>query len=95
MVSATSADDGAWINETLTSSWGLTMIVTRGHARDAAALPALVAESDRQKVGLLTYELSDHGWEIVSLRSPRPRTGIGTALDRLPGSPHPYREVSG
>jgi GNAT superfamily N-acetyltransferase len=55
-------------------------VVAAGRERDAATLPALVAERDGAPVGLLTYEPGPAGLEIVTIDAPERGHGTGTAL---------------
>jgi GNAT superfamily N-acetyltransferase len=66
----------------LGASWGGAMQVVHGVVYDALELPALVAvaERDGRLVGLLTYQLSSEGLEVVTLDAVAPRGGIGSAL---------------
>jgi GNAT superfamily N-acetyltransferase len=73
-------DDQAWIEALLARSWGGTRVVSRGALHDASALPALVAERDGERAGLLTYCVSGTSCEVVTLDAQPPRGGVGTAL---------------
>ncbi|MFC7550920.1 GNAT family N-acetyltransferase [Plantactinospora sp. GCM10030261] len=73
-------DDRDVIVRTLADSWGGTIVVAHGRAYDAAELPALLALRDDRLVGLLTYEVTDDGLEVVTIDATRPRAGVGTAL---------------
>ncbi|WP_250008015.1 GNAT family N-acetyltransferase [Actinoplanes sp. M2I2] len=64
----------------LTGSWGSTVVVAHGVRYDAAELPALLAWSEGEPVGLLTYVIGDDGLEVVTLDAVVPRAGAGTAL---------------
>ncbi|MEV4757748.1 GNAT family N-acetyltransferase [Micromonospora sp. NPDC049559] len=64
----------------LGDSWGGTTVVVHGRAYDAAELPALVAERAGALAGLLTYEITDAGLEIVTLDAVHRRGGVGGAL---------------
>jgi predicted acetyltransferase/GNAT superfamily N-acetyltransferase len=72
--------DDEWIAALLTERWGATEVVSRGRVHDASRLPALVAESDGEAVGLLTYREEGDGVEVVTIDSIRPSVGVGTAL---------------
>jgi ribosomal protein S18 acetylase RimI-like enzyme len=56
------------------------MVVVHGSVFEAADLPALLAEQDGRVLGLLTYEISDLGMEVISLDATLQRIGVGTAL---------------
>lgn len=60
--------------------WGSTTIVSRGVARDASRLPALVAERDGEIAGVLTYNMRAGELEIVSINAVEPGGGVGTSL---------------
>ena len=60
--------------------WGSTTIVSRGVARDASRLPALVAERDGEIAGVLTFDVCDGELEILSINAVEPGGGVGTAL---------------
>jgi len=56
-------------------------IVTRDRRCDAADIEALVAlDASGERIGLLTYRIGDYGFEVVTLDSMRPGTGVATAL---------------
>ncbi|MEA4882473.1 MAG: GNAT family N-acetyltransferase [Clostridia bacterium] len=76
-------DEQEWAERLLKDRWGSTRIVTRGRLVDAARLPALIAVSvDGRRLGLLTYEVRDGQYEIVSLDALRRGVGIGQQLIR-------------
>jgi len=52
----------------------------RGELLDVLALPGFVAETDGERVGLLTYRLDDEGCEVAVLVALRRQGGIGSAL---------------
>ncbi len=72
--------DAPWVADVLTSAWGSTRVVTRGHLHDAARLPGLVATLAARPAGLLTYRIASGELEIVTLNSLREGLGIGCAL---------------
>ncbi|WUJ74342.1 GNAT family N-acetyltransferase [Kribbella soli] len=76
---ATTAD-GSRISELLIASWGSHIAVAHGVAYDATTLPAIVAEKDDRIVGLLTYNLQDQEFEVVTIDAPAQHRGVGTAL---------------
>jgi GNAT superfamily N-acetyltransferase len=88
-VRAGEAADREWITDTLTASWGGTMVVAHGVVYDASTLPALIAELDGEtaeepgqpeRVGLLTYDITAQGLEVVSIDAPVRHAGAGSAL---------------
>jgi ribosomal protein S18 acetylase RimI-like enzyme len=73
-------DERSRLTEFLARSWGSSTVVSRGRARDAAALPAIVCVDGDEFVGLATYEpMADHV-ELVTLDAFRRHEGIGTVL---------------
>jgi GNAT superfamily N-acetyltransferase len=67
----------------LTASWGGTTVVAHGVVYDAGNLPALIAERGEGEVepaGLLTYDISDRGLEVVTIDAPVRHGGVGSAL---------------
>jgi ribosomal protein S18 acetylase RimI-like enzyme len=75
------AADREWIISTLEERWGSSVIVAKDRECDAANIEALIANgASGERIGLLTYRISDDGLEVVTLDSIRPGTGIGTAL---------------
>jgi len=72
--------DNAWVTRLLNEHWGSCEIVTRGTIHPADRLPAFIAESDDERVGLITYRIEGDQCEVISLNSLRESGGIGTAL---------------
>ncbi len=60
--------------------WGDTRVIAHGVLSDLTTLPTLVAESDGEIVGALTYRIEDGAMEIVSISAAARRSGIGTGL---------------
>jgi hypothetical protein len=56
------------------------IVVGHGVAYDASTLPTIVSEVDGQITGLLTYNVSPQGFEVVSINAVERVRGIGTAL---------------
>ena len=69
-----------WLAERLVAGWGAVLIARRGELRDASVLPALVAERDGERVGLLTYEVVGDELEVMSIESWDEGSGVGTEL---------------
>lgn len=80
LVRAAGPEDRSAIVELLTRSWGGTAVVAHGVVFDAARLPALVAERAGVTCGLLTYDESEQGIEVVTLDAFEQHTGVGTRL---------------
>jgi ribosomal protein S18 acetylase RimI-like enzyme len=72
--------DQAWVEATLRERWGATVIVSRGSLYHAQKHPALVAERDGERCGLVTYRLERSGCEILTLDTFPRFQGAGTAL---------------
>jgi ribosomal protein S18 acetylase RimI-like enzyme len=72
--------DKEWVQNILSESWGSTKVVTRGTIHHADRLPGFIAESDGQKVGMITWDVNDNMLEIVTLNVLKQREGIGRAL---------------
>jgi GNAT superfamily N-acetyltransferase len=72
--------DVAWAASLLDVELAGRWQARRGELVDVLALPGLVAESEAQPVGLLTYRLDDARCEIEALVATMPGMGIGTAL---------------
>lgn len=73
--------DRAWLADHLESEWGGPMQARRGEVFDGGALPALIAERDGERVGLLCYrDGGDGSWELALISVVAGHTGVGTAL---------------
>ena len=72
--------DREWICEILSESWGSSVVIARSVIHQADKLPGLIAESDGQKVGLLTYTIEPEVLEIITINVLRKREGVGRAL---------------
>jgi len=72
--------DAEWIGECLTRCWGSVLVARGGELLDASAFPALVAELDGARVGLLVLAVRAGECEVVSLTSEARRRGVGRAL---------------
>ena len=72
-------DERAWAAEVVSESWG-NVVIGGGREHRPAALPALVAEADGERAGLLTYAIDDAACELVTLDALTVGGGIGSAL---------------
>ncbi len=72
--------DLSWARVILSSAWGSTRVITRGHVHAADALPQLVARESGSPVGLLVWRMDGPRIEIVSLNVLSRRRGVGRAL---------------
>ena len=79
-VRAVRAQERGWLTEHLQLAWGSTTIVSRGRARDASLLPAIVCTDGEELLGLATFEIADGACELVTIEAFRRGEGIGTAL---------------
>lgn len=72
--------DREWVAEVLCRRWGSTEVVSRGRVHRADLLPAFVAESGGERVGLATYHHGGDETELVTLDAMEDGWGIGSAL---------------
>ncbi|MFC4060089.1 GNAT family N-acetyltransferase [Planomonospora corallina] len=68
--------DAAWARGLLTADFGSPVVVSRGVAHDATALPGFVAEVGGVAVGLATYRLAGNECEVVTISG----HGVGAEL---------------
>jgi ribosomal protein S18 acetylase RimI-like enzyme len=80
VVRPSTEDDRNWMTEILVDNWASNIIVTRGIAHEADKLPAIVAEMDGNRIGLLTYTIKEQDLEIVTMNAIERGRGVGTAL---------------
>jgi ribosomal protein S18 acetylase RimI-like enzyme len=66
--------------DSLTAEWGAPYIARRGEIVDALSLPGFVAHDDDAWLGLLTYQESTEGFEVVSIHVGHEGRGTGRAL---------------
>jgi ribosomal protein S18 acetylase RimI-like enzyme len=79
-VRAAGPADASWVLECLTEAWGSVLVARRGQLLDASAFPALVAELDGSRVGLLVLAVRAEECEVVSVSTEVLRRGVGRAL---------------
>jgi ribosomal protein S18 acetylase RimI-like enzyme len=79
-VRALRADERVWLDEHLRLAWGSATIVSRGLARDASRLPAIVCTGGEELLGLATFDVAGGVCELVTIEAFRRREGIGSAL---------------
>lgn len=72
--------DREWVARFLAEEWGSSAIVTRGKIHRGEALPGFVAESERKRIGLITYRIDSGECEVISLNSLQERAGVGSRL---------------
>ena len=66
--------------ESLNAAWGSVQVARRGELLDASAFPALVADLDGARVGLLVLAIRAEECEVVSLTTDVRHRGVGRAL---------------
>ena len=74
------AEDGDWITEILLENWASNIVVTRGISYEADQLPGFIAERNKKRLGLLTYNINNDELEIITLNAIEEGKGVGTAL---------------
>lgn len=79
-VRSATEQDASLIEDVIRAQWGSFEVVSRGKVHHAGRLPALVAECDGERLGILTYRLDEGACEVVTLNSLSERRGVGTAL---------------
>ncbi|MHA1909266.1 MAG: GNAT family N-acetyltransferase [Candidatus Thorarchaeota archaeon] len=72
--------DRQWARDLWMKSWNADNVVSMGHVHYLIDLKGFVAESNGERVGLLTYQVDDRQLEIVTLDSLMEGVGIGTEL---------------
>lgn len=72
--------DRHWVIDFYRRRWGSDRVVSRGVVHEIANLPGYIAWKGSQRVGSLTYAVSDRGIEIVTVDSLIGNIGIGTGL---------------
>lgn len=80
MVTEKTDQDLGWIKPVLTERWGGTVMISRGHAYDAAQLPGFVAWRDGERVGLATYVIAEATCELMTIDALEKQSGAGTML---------------
>lgn len=70
----------SWIIDYLQKNWGNENIVSRGKTLDASKLKGFIARFEEENCGLITYNITGHECEIVTLDSSIEGKGIGTQL---------------
>ena len=72
--------DREWIIDLISERWRSTLIVTRGVKHETESLPGFIAYLSRDRVGLLTYSITNAECEIITLDSLMENIGIGSML---------------
>lgn len=73
-------EDEDWVPEFIDRRWGAPYVVAHGKLYYPHTLPGFVAEVNGEPVGLITYHADGDDWEIVTIDSLEPGTGIGSDL---------------
>ena len=76
------AADRRWAEGLLEEQMGSARAVRLGEVLEPAGLPGLVAEHDRERIGLLTYIVDGDQFEVFSLHCRVENAGAGSALLR-------------
>ena len=78
---ALETNDRNWIARKLDEFWGSTRVVSRGILHYAHTLPGFtIVDENETPYGLLTYNISNHDCEVVTLNSFIEGIGVGSAL---------------
>jgi GNAT superfamily N-acetyltransferase len=72
--------DRPWTINLVEDRWGSNRVVTRGIIHEIKQLPGFIALFSGDRIGLLTYFISEDEFEIVTLDSLVEKIGVGTAL---------------
>jgi len=72
--------DCEWVKCAVVTNWGAEIVVTHSEIFHPADLPGFTAFINEEPVGLLTYNITGNGCEIVTLDSWHEGRGVGTAL---------------
>ncbi len=75
--------DKDWIDNFIAELWGSNEVVVHNTLYIPSVLKGFIAEENRKKIGLITYQISNSDCEIVTLNSLLENKGIGTKLVKL------------
>jgi hypothetical protein len=70
-VRALTNEDREWATAYQATTWGSPLVARRGQLVDTSNLPALVADLDGERAGLLAYAVRGQECEIVTLATSR------------------------
>lgn len=73
-------EDRIWLREFMERRWGADLVLGHGAVSVPSQLAGFVAELKNHPAGVITYQDSESGCEIVTLDSVIERHGIATAL---------------
>jgi ribosomal protein S18 acetylase RimI-like enzyme len=72
--------DRQWVRFVFNNFWGGDTIVTKGIIHRINDLDGFIATLNKEKVGLITYKITDRELEIVSVNSLKENKGVGYVL---------------
>jgi ribosomal protein S18 acetylase RimI-like enzyme len=72
--------DRDWVREFTAQQWRTDFLVAHGEILYPAELPGFVALEQDKRIGLVTYNITEKGCEIVTINSVSRQAGVGTAL---------------
>jgi DNA-3-methyladenine glycosylase I len=73
-------EDEEWVADFIDRRWGSPYVVGHGNLYYPHTLPGFAAEVEGEAVGLITYHANGDDWEIVTIDSLEPGSGIGSNL---------------
>jgi len=76
-------EDKTWINEFIKEHWGSNKIVVHKAVYFPYKLEGFLAETKKERIGLVTFNIKNKKCEIVTLDSIKENKGIGTQLINL------------
>ncbi len=79
-VTELSDDDRLWVKERTELLFGGDFVLSRAEVHDPHKLPGFIATEGCERVGLITYDISDGVCEIVTIDALCQYMGVGTLL---------------
>ncbi len=73
-------EDSEWLKELIEKEWGGNPLLIRTLSYYPHTMPALIAIDDKERVGVLSYEIRGDICEVIVLQVFNKFTGIGTLL---------------
>jgi ribosomal protein S18 acetylase RimI-like enzyme len=73
-------EDREWATAYQATTWGGPLVARRGQLLDTSHLPALVADLNGERAGLLVYAVRGQQCEVVTLATSREGRGVARAL---------------
>ena len=80
LIRSITQSDQSWMTNLVEERWGSNRVVTKGKIHEIKQLPGFIALFSGDRIGLLTYFISNNEYEIVTLDSLVEKIGVGTAL---------------